>query len=171
MLDSTRERVAANAVVMRDYLRCGARWYLETLRPMLDYPIRERASHVAVPTIVIRGTRDPIARADWVTRLASSMPDATVATLPGPHHVQLVVPRDVASLVRSVARLATRLASDLPSGLPSDLPSGLPSGLAARRDDHPRAGARSAAIRQGPARVSDTDDDGATTIHERRSNA
>jgi pimeloyl-ACP methyl ester carboxylesterase len=142
-LDSTRERVPTNLLVVRDYLRCGIRWFGSTLRPMLDYPTLEKASVVTVPTIVVRGARDPIAGARWVTRLAGSMGDARVATVRGPHHAQLVVPRDIAHLVRRVDASARRR----------------------------RADARSETSRQGPARVAETGDDGIDIIPDRRSTA
>jgi pimeloyl-ACP methyl ester carboxylesterase len=102
-VDSTRERPLANAIVVRDYLRCGLRWYLKTLPTMLAYSTIERAAAVDTPTIVVRGAGDPIAGADWTRRLAATLPDARVVTLPGAHHTQLVVPDDVAALVRSLA--------------------------------------------------------------------
>ncbi|RWZ59187.1 alpha/beta hydrolase [Labedella populi] len=107
-VDSTRERPLANAIVIRDYLRCGPRWYLKTLPAMLAYPTIERAAEVAAPTIVVRGSRDPIAGTEWVRRLAASLPDGRVVTLPGAHHVQLIVPDDVAALVRSLANDRSR---------------------------------------------------------------
>lgn len=99
-IDSSRESVRANALVVRDYLRCGLRWYLPTLRAMLAYPTLEKASALAVPTIVVRGAGDPIAGPTWAERLAAAMGDARVVTLVGPHHAQLVRPGDVAELVR-----------------------------------------------------------------------
>lgn len=103
-LDSTRERLLTNLIVTRDYLRCGIRWFATTLQSMLAYSTITRAADVTAPTIIVRGSGDPIAGSEWVVRLAGAMPDARVATLPGVHHVQLVVPDDVAGLVRSLAR-------------------------------------------------------------------
>jgi pimeloyl-ACP methyl ester carboxylesterase len=102
-LDSTRERVLTNLIVTRDYFRCGLRWFGKTLRSMLAYSTITRAADVTAPTIIVRGSGDPIAGTEWVSRLAGTMPDARVATLPGVHHVQLVVPDDVAALVRALA--------------------------------------------------------------------
>lgn len=133
-LDSTREPVRGNLLVFRDYVRCGPVWFASTLRAMLAYPTRDKAAGITVPTVVVRGAGDPIAGAAWVRRLAGVMGDARVATLPGAHHTQLVVPRDVAELVR-------------------------------------RVDGRSAAPRQGHARISETEKHGNLTIHERRSNA
>lgn len=110
-IDSTRERPTANLLVVRDYLLCGIRWFTANLRPMLDYRIDERAADVRVPATVIRGSRDPIAGPDWVVRLAAAFPDGRAVTLTGPHHVQLVVPRDVAAVVRAVASRSRAVAS------------------------------------------------------------
>jgi pimeloyl-ACP methyl ester carboxylesterase len=107
-LDSTREALRANLIVTRDYLLCGPRWFASTLRGMLAYPTLEKATGLAVPTIVVRGAGDPIAGSEWVERLAGSMRDARVVTLPGPHHAQLVVPGDVAALVRGLDARTSR---------------------------------------------------------------
>lgn len=107
-LDSGRETVRGNVLVVRDYLRCGPRWFGATLRAMLAYPTLERAADLDVPTIVVRGAGDTIAGAEWVERLAGAMGDARVATVPGAHHAQLVVPKDVAELVRRIDRAAAR---------------------------------------------------------------
>lgn len=106
-LDATRESIGANAIVFRDYVLCGPRWFGATLRAMLAYPTLEKARAVTVPTIVVRGAGDPIAGSDWVERLAASMGDARVATLRGAHHAQLVSVRDVARLARRVAATAS----------------------------------------------------------------
>ncbi|PSL37138.1 alpha-beta hydrolase superfamily lysophospholipase [Labedella gwakjiensis] len=105
-LDATRESIGANAIVFRDYVLCGPRWFGSTLRAMLAYPTLEKASAVTVPTVVVRGAGDPIAGSDWVERLAASMGDARVVTIRGAHHAQLVSVRDVAGLVRRVASMA-----------------------------------------------------------------
>jgi pimeloyl-ACP methyl ester carboxylesterase len=107
-IDSTRERILTNLIVVRDYLRCGIRWFTKTLVSMLAYSMITRAADVTAPAIIVRGSGDPIAGSGWVERLADSMPDARVVTLPGVHHVQLVVPDDVAALVRALAADGSR---------------------------------------------------------------
>lgn len=102
--DSLVERPLTNAIVLRDYVRCGARWYAGALGPMLGYPTRSSAAEIDVPALIVRGSHDPIARADWCVRLAAGMRDARVATLPGPHHVQMTRPVDVARLVSTFVR-------------------------------------------------------------------
>ncbi|RUR03280.1 alpha/beta fold hydrolase [Labedella endophytica] len=135
-LDSSRETVSGNLLVFRDYVRCGPRWFGATLRSMLAYPTLERARGLPMPAIVVRGAGDPIAGAEWVIRLSRAMGDARVVTLPGAHHAQLVVPQDVAELVRRVDR-AARGTSDRPMS-----------------------------PRQGPARATETENDRSVTIHE-----
>jgi pimeloyl-ACP methyl ester carboxylesterase len=68
--DMLREDARGNRIVTGDYLHAGLLWYLATLPTMLSWRIEDELEHVAVPTIVIRGSRDPIARDGWVAELA-----------------------------------------------------------------------------------------------------
>ncbi|MDL5486090.1 alpha/beta fold hydrolase [Microbacterium sp. zg-Y1211] len=105
-LDTLRESPVANAIVFTDYLRCGIRYYLAQVRHMIDYPIEQRVADLAVPLQVIRGQRDPVARADWCRRLADAASDATVVEIPAAAHiVQHTAPRAVASAILARAGL------------------------------------------------------------------
>lgn len=100
------ERVRMNAVVLTDYLR-SARQYVHELGPMLRYPTRERVARLTVPVLVVRGTRDPIARSGWTARLARSAARGAVVELPGAHHVQEHQPVAFADLVQEFRRVET----------------------------------------------------------------
>ena len=67
--DTLRERPAVNWTVFSDYFRTGPRWYLDTLRRMMDNRMEERLAHVQCPVAVISGSRDPIVRRSWLLRL------------------------------------------------------------------------------------------------------
>ena len=58
--DVLQETPGANAAVFADYLRCGPRRYLATLPSMLDYDTEGAVAALAVPTLLVRGARDPI---------------------------------------------------------------------------------------------------------------
>ncbi|OII14646.1 alpha/beta fold hydrolase [Curtobacterium sp. MCBA15_008] len=96
--DCTVEGVRMNTVVLTDYFRSVPQ-YLRELGPMLRHRLEDTLPHVGQPVLVVRGTRDPIARRDWAARLAAAAPDGRVVELPGPHHVQEHQPVAVARLL------------------------------------------------------------------------
>jgi pimeloyl-ACP methyl ester carboxylesterase len=86
--DTLLEPVGGTLIVLGDYLRCGPRWYLTTLRPMLAYRTDLRLRQVTAPTLVIRGENDPVCRHEWAARLAAEAPAGRLLELPGRHLVQ-----------------------------------------------------------------------------------
>jgi pimeloyl-ACP methyl ester carboxylesterase len=81
------ESLTSNAIVFSDYLRAGPRWYLTELPVMMDYPLEDRLAAVRQPVLVLRGTRDPIARRPWCAKLAAAAPQGTMAEVLGQGHV------------------------------------------------------------------------------------
>jgi pimeloyl-ACP methyl ester carboxylesterase len=116
--DTLREPPTVNALVLRDYVRGGIRWYLTELRWMMRYPTLDRIAETTADTLVIRGERDPIARASWCRRLVSrSGGPAELIEIPGrPHVVPRTTPHAVAGeLVRLAERVERRLADAAPA--------------------------------------------------------
>lgn len=96
--DTLLESPASNAVVFRNYLRMGPLRYLRTARHMLADRTEESILRCTVPGLVVRGTRDPIASAEWVRLLVHLAPDADLLEIPGgPHNVQHNRPHDLAA--------------------------------------------------------------------------
>lgn len=81
------ESPASNAVVFGDYLRCGPIWYMKTLRVMMDYATEDRITGVAAPVLVVRGSNDPVAGAEWSRRLADRAPSGQLVEIRGSGHV------------------------------------------------------------------------------------
>ena len=97
--DLTRETPANNLVVSRDYARMGIGRFLRTSRFMLADRIERNIAGCTMPGLVVRGARDPIARATWVRRLAALAPNATSAEVPGAaHNVQHTHPHELAKI-------------------------------------------------------------------------
>lgn len=87
--DSMGEPPLSNAVIVRNYLRMGPLRYLRTIQYMLADRLDETIQNCAIPGLVIRGTRDPIASPDWVRQLTRLAPDARLLEVPGgPHALQ-----------------------------------------------------------------------------------
>lgn len=105
LLDSLREPPAVNRVVLTDYVRCGIRWYLKTLRKMMEHHLQERIGLVSAPVLIVGGTRDPIAPRPWLDELASLAPDADISLVDGAAHVMMYRrPEAVASTLRTAVR-------------------------------------------------------------------
>ncbi len=81
------ESLTSNTIVFSDYFRAGPRWYLTELPVMMEYPLEERLAAVSQPVLVLRGTRDPIARRPWCVNLAEVAPKGTMAEILGQGHV------------------------------------------------------------------------------------
>jgi pimeloyl-ACP methyl ester carboxylesterase len=104
-LDILCEPPHVNAVALADYARCGPRWYATQMRHMLRYPIEERVRDLAVPVLIVRGSRDPIAGLEWCRALRDLGQVASLVLVPGHQHaVQHSAPRAVASALRAFVR-------------------------------------------------------------------
>lgn len=108
-LDMARETPANNLVVLQDYVRMGPLRYLATTAHMLADRIEEGIGACHMPGLVIRGGRDPIAPARWVSHLAALAPDAALAEVDGAaHNVQHTHPEELA---RACAPFLSRVAA------------------------------------------------------------
>ncbi|TFD94606.1 alpha/beta fold hydrolase [Cryobacterium lactosi] len=99
--DTLKEPLDGSRIVLADYLRCGPRWYLATLRPMLAYRTDLRLREVLAPTLVIRGKDDPVSRHDWGVHLAAQAPRGRLLELPGRHLVQFSAATATAAAIRA----------------------------------------------------------------------
>jgi len=85
--DTLGEPAGANLAVFTDYARTGPRWYLRTLPFMLGYDLRAVLPRIPVPTVVLRGARDPIAPRRWAQDVAERLPRGRFAEVAGGRHV------------------------------------------------------------------------------------
>jgi len=85
--DSLRESPRGNLLTMGAYVRCGPRWFLATLPAMLNYRTDLALAEVGVPTLVLRGENDPVARAGWCSALAASAPHGEMREIAGKRHL------------------------------------------------------------------------------------
>ena len=98
--DVLGETPAANWQVFSEYLRCGPRRYLATLPSMLGYDTDAAVAAVTVPTMLVRGAKDPICRRPWARELAARLAVGGLVEIPGGHHnSQSTHPRAVASAI------------------------------------------------------------------------
>lgn len=105
--DTLREPPQVNYVVLSDYVRSSKRWYLTTVPEMVGHRLEETLVKIEVPTLVLRGDRDPIAPREWVAELGQACPGARIGEVPGEAHVAMFRrPRTVAGYCLELAARA-----------------------------------------------------------------
>lgn len=105
LLDVPLERPSIIPLHLRDHFRAGPRRALQTLRYAIDDRIEEKLPEVTAPTLVVRGSRDPIVPERWAAEVASYLPRGSLITLPGgPHAVNYSSATAFARVVRDFVR-------------------------------------------------------------------
>jgi pimeloyl-ACP methyl ester carboxylesterase len=100
--DVLGETPATNWAVFSEYVKCGPRRYLATLPSMLAYDTEAAVSAVPVPTMLLRGAKDPIFRRPWARRLAALLAIGGLIEIPGAvHNAMHSHPRAAASAILS----------------------------------------------------------------------
>ncbi|MBG6225242.1 pimeloyl-ACP methyl ester carboxylesterase [Arthrobacter sp. CAN_A2] len=103
--DMLRESASANRIVLGDYLQTGTRWYLRQLRPMMDYPLERAVERLRCPVLVVRGSRDLVARDRWCRELVTRARDGVLVEIAGqPHVVQHSAAARVAAEIVAFSR-------------------------------------------------------------------
>ena len=98
-VDLTREPLALLAIEGVDYAlhlaKAGVAGFVEMVRD----PVEEKLPRVLAPTLVVRGSRDPIVPRVWAEEFAALVPDGRVTEVPGaPHAVNYAAPAALARL-------------------------------------------------------------------------
>jgi pimeloyl-ACP methyl ester carboxylesterase len=87
VLDSPMERPSLVAGGLRDQLRAGPRRALRTLREASGIPLGGLLERCPAPTLIVRGSRDPLTTARWAEELRGrAAGPARVALIPGAAH-------------------------------------------------------------------------------------
>ncbi|WP_404320582.1 alpha/beta fold hydrolase [Arthrobacter luteolus] len=103
--DTLREHPAVNWTVFSDYLRTGPRWYLGTLRRMMEHRLEERLALAACPAAVVSGSRDPIVPRSWLLRLEQAGSGVQLGEVPAaPHVLMWTHPAQTAQWVRKLGK-------------------------------------------------------------------
>lgn len=100
MVDTPREPIAHWGIVVMDTWQIGPLRALRTFRHGLDHRIEDDLPFLRVPTLVVRGGRDPIAPQAWAEEVARTLPNGRLAVLPGVAHAANIHAPD--ALVRAI---------------------------------------------------------------------
>ncbi|CAN7701240.1 alpha/beta fold hydrolase [Paraburkholderia terricola] len=96
-----REQPRSPAPIGRiDYAKAGLPRAIATMRILIRDRIEERLPRVAAPTLVVTGTRDPVAPCAWAARAARLLPHGTLLIVDGgTHTLNYVYPHAFALLI------------------------------------------------------------------------
>ena len=102
LLDTPCEPARFLPVLLREYLVAGIRRTVRTLRYGFEDQMEEHLPHVHIPTLVVRGARDPIVSQDWAEKVHQLLPNSQFVVVQGAGHaVNFNSPDQLAAIVRS----------------------------------------------------------------------
>jgi 2-hydroxy-6-oxonona-2,4-dienedioate hydrolase len=84
--DACREPPALLPLVLRDYLRAGVGRTIRTARYALQDAIERKLPQVRVPSLVVRGARDPMVSQRWAEAVARLLPRGRLVVIPRAAH-------------------------------------------------------------------------------------
>ena len=101
ILDSIREPPTTTLLVFFDHLTCGPVRLLRTFGAGLRDRVEDKLPRMRCPTLVVRGTHDPIAPRPWVEEVARRLPHGRLIELVGaPHAANCSTPLELVRVVR-----------------------------------------------------------------------
>ena len=84
--DTLHEDPLQVPMLLRDFRDAGPRRVWATLRIALSDPIEDKLPKLAVPTLVLRGEREPIVTQWWANQVAHLIPGAELRVVPASPH-------------------------------------------------------------------------------------
>jgi 2-hydroxy-6-oxonona-2,4-dienedioate hydrolase len=87
LLDMPRQPPSFVPIELLDFVNAGTRRAWRTFRYALEDRIEEKLPYIQVPTLVVRGSRDPIVPQRWAEEVAELLPMGHLAVIPGAAHV------------------------------------------------------------------------------------
>lgn len=72
------------------YAKTGPGWFIEKLGPTLEHRIEDALPRVTQPTLVLRGSEDPVSPRAWSEQVASLIPESTQAEVQGHGHEAII---------------------------------------------------------------------------------
>jgi pimeloyl-ACP methyl ester carboxylesterase len=73
-------------VSYRDYWDCGIPRVLQAFRSQLADRIEHKLSHIKVPSLIVRGSNDPIVPQRWAEEATRLLPKGRLVVIPGAFH-------------------------------------------------------------------------------------
>lgn len=99
-LDAFREPFSLIPLAVRDYLTAGLFRGLRTFQFAMQDRVEDKLPLITAPTLVIRGSRDPIVSPQWTEQVARLLPNAKLVTIENAAHaVNYNSPQQFARLI------------------------------------------------------------------------
>lgn len=100
-LINARREPSMGGTLFKDYAAAGLRRALLTFRHLLHHRIEEKLPYVQAPTLVVRGTRDPLVTREWAHQVVQLLPRGRLIEIPGAAHtLNCFAPRRFARVLR-----------------------------------------------------------------------
>ena len=117
-VDAPFERPALVVVAVRDYLRAGPRSMYRLFTEALRHREEDQLRHLRVPTLIVRGSRDPISTQGWVEQIHRLVPTSRLIVIDGAAHAV-----NFSAAPRLAREIRTFLAEDARDDVPqNDVP-------------------------------------------------
>jgi 2-hydroxy-6-oxonona-2,4-dienedioate hydrolase len=72
--------------VLFDYALAGVRRSFQAMQHAINHEVEHLLPHMSVPTLVVRGSRDPLCPQRWAEEVNSFLPDGRLVIIPGGGH-------------------------------------------------------------------------------------
>ena len=100
-LRNSQREPSMGSILIKDYAAAGLWRAVQTFRYLLQHRIEARLPAVQAPTLVVRGTRDPIVPLAWTCQAADLLSQGRLIEIPGAAHtIDYFAPRQFARVLR-----------------------------------------------------------------------
>jgi 2-hydroxy-6-oxonona-2,4-dienedioate hydrolase len=105
LLDACREPPALLPLVLHDYRRAGVGRTVRTFQYALQDAIERKLPQVRVPSLVVRGARDPVVSQGWAEAATRLLPRGRLVVIPGvAHAVPYSAPVELGRVIEAFLR-------------------------------------------------------------------
>jgi pimeloyl-ACP methyl ester carboxylesterase len=92
-------------LLLHDYWEAGLQRFRDSFRMALKDRIEDKLPRVQAPTLVVRGSRDPIVPQRWAERVTELLPRGRLAVIPGgTHTLNFAAPLELVRVVEPFLR-------------------------------------------------------------------
>ena len=108
-VNSRREPLSLGSITFHDYRVAGLRRAWATMKLVLQDRIEDKLPKIQAPTLIVRGTRDPLVPRAWAERMLRLLPHGTLHEIPGaPHTINYAAPDEFVRVIAAFLELAKR---------------------------------------------------------------
>ncbi len=99
--NSPSEAPGLGWITIVDYVKAGMRRIRATIRMAIEDRIEDKLPGIAVPTLVVRGGKDPLVPQSWAEEVVRRLPRGELRVLPGlGHTINYTAPKEFVATLR-----------------------------------------------------------------------